>query len=200
VDPRFAHDAFLVTQLVRPLVNLYEVHALGPGSDVPGEQVAFVRQKRAAIKEDLRAFADSSEREEVFRIKARQVLEIGGRYNVTAPDGTPLGSLERRFKESLLRTRWRILDPDGAELLFAEESSMAVAIGRRIKELVPFGELLPLPYHFTFARDGAEIGGLRRVYGVRDRYRLDLSRDPERSIDRRLAVALAVGLDAFQAR
>jgi uncharacterized protein YxjI len=200
MDPRFAHDSFLVTQLVRPLVNLYEVHALVPGTDAPGELVAFVRQKRAAIKEDLRAFADSNETEEVFRIKARRVLELGGRYDVTGPEGTLLGALEKRFKESLLRTRWRVLDPDGAELLFAEESSMAVAIGRRIKDLVPWGELLPLPYHFTFTRAGAEVGGLRRIYGLRDRYRLELSGDAERSLDRRLVIALAIGLDALQAR
>ena len=35
---------------------------------------------------------------------------------------------------------------------------------------------------------------------IADRYTLDLSGDPERTLDRRLALALAVGLDALQAR
>lgn len=196
----FAHDRFLVKQLIRPLVNLYEVRALGPGSDAPGEVVAFVRQKRAAIKEDIRAFADDSEREELFRIKARSVFDLGGRYNVTDPAGEPIGALEKLFRKSLLRSTWRILGPDDAVLLTASERSMAVAIGRRVVDLVPYGELMPIPYHFNFVRDGAEIGSLRRILGFRDQYELDLGGDAERTIDRRLAVALAVGLDALQSR
>ena len=70
---RFEHDRYQVKQLIRPMVNLYEVRALHGGSDQPGELVAFVRQKRMALKEDLRAFADESETEEVFRIKQRSV-------------------------------------------------------------------------------------------------------------------------------
>jgi hypothetical protein len=35
---------------------------------------------------------------------------------------------------------------------------------------------------------------------VRDAYTLDLSADQERLLDRRLGVALAVGLDALQSR
>lgn len=200
MDDRFAYDTFLVKQLVRPIVNLYEVFALLPGSEAPGQQVAFVRQKRAALKEDIRAFADANEQEEVFRIKARAVLEIGGRYDVVAGDGSPLGTLEKRFGESLLRSTWRVLAPDETELLRAAKSSMKVALARRVKDLIPFGEVLPLPYHFTFERDGTRVGELRRIYGLRDQYRLDLSGDPERLIDRRLAIALAVALDALQAR
>ena len=39
-----------------------------------------------------------------------------------------------------------------------------------------------------------------RPIGVRDRYILRLSGDPDRRIDRRVAVALAVALDALQSR
>ena len=193
-------DRFLVKQLIRPLVNLYEVFALAPGSDQPGEQVAFVRQKRAALREDIRAFRDATEQEEVFRIKARSVVDIAGRYDVTDPAGSRLGTLEKVFGKSLLRSTWRVLDPEGAEVLTAAESSIAVAIGRRVKDLLPLGELLPLPYHFSFDRDGRRVGELRRVSGLRDRYTLDVSGDVERSVDRRLAIALAVALDALQAR
>ena len=52
-----------------------------------GAAVAFVRQKRMAIKEDIRFFRDENETEELFRIKARSVMEFGGRYDVTTPEG-----------------------------------------------------------------------------------------------------------------
>jgi len=197
---RFGHDRFHVKQLIRPLVNLYEVRALGPASDAPGEVVAFVRQKRAAIKEDIRAFSDDSESEELFRIKARSVFDLGGRYNVTDSNGEPIGALEKVFGKSLLRSTWRVLAPDDAVVFTAAEKSMAVAIGRRVVELVPYGELLPIPYHFSFVHDGTEIGGLRRILGFRDQYELDLGGDAEHTVDRRLAVSLALGLDALQSR
>ena len=196
----FSGDRFLVKQLVRPLVNLYEVYA-SPDGQAAGDLVAHVRQKRAALKEDIRAFADSTEEREVFRIKARAVLELGGRYDVTAgADDARLGTLEKLFGKSLLRSSWRVLDPQEVELMTATESSAAVAIGRRIKDFLPLGDLVPLPYHFTFEHDGAPVGELRRIYGLRDQYSLDLGSDAERRIDRRLAVALAVALDALQAR
>jgi hypothetical protein len=200
VSSRFDHDRFLVRQLIRPTVNLYEVYARTPGTDALGEPVAFVRQKRLALREDIRAFADDSEQEEVFRIKARSVVDIAGRYDVTEPDGGRLGALERLFRKSLLRSTWRVLDATDAELFVATERSVGVALGRRIADLVPYGELLPIPYHFVFRSQERDLGGLTRVLGLRDQYELDLTGDAERTVDRRLAIALAIALDALQSR
>jgi hypothetical protein len=193
VDDRFARDRFLVKQLIRPMVNLYEV-----SSD--GEPVAFVRQKRMALREDLRAFADESETQEVFRIKGRSVMDVRGRYDVTAPDGAPLGALVKDFTASLMRSTWRVLGADDTELFVATERSTSVALGRRLADFIPFGDLVPIPYHFVFLAGERELGGLTRVMGFRDQYDLDLTGDPERRVDRRLAVALAIALDALQAR
>jgi len=198
-DP-FGGDRYVVKQLIRPMVNLYEVYTAADGGDRPGERIAFVRQKRMALKEDLRAFSDDSEQHEVFRIKARSMMDIAGRYDVTDAGGTVLGTLAKVFGASLLRSTWRVLGPDEQERMTAQEASMPVAILRRVAGAVPYGELLPIPYHFTFARDGTELGGLRRIYGLRDQYALDLTGDADRTVDRRLAIALAIGLDAFQAR
>jgi hypothetical protein len=49
-------------------------------------------------------------------------------------------------------------------------------------------------------RPERRIGGVERILGLRDRYRVDVSGDPERGIDRRLVLALAVGMDALQTR
>ena len=48
--------------------------------------------------------------------------------------------------------------------------------------------------------DGRVIGSLNRKFQLRDRYVLDLTADHERKLDRRLAIALAIGLDALQNR
>ena len=58
---RFHHDRFLVDQLIRPIANLYRITPLAAGETPLGGPVAFVRQKKMAIKEDIRFFADESE-------------------------------------------------------------------------------------------------------------------------------------------
>jgi hypothetical protein len=199
-DERFAHDAFFVDQLIRPIVNLYRISTLGADGSSAGQPLAFVRQKKLAIKEDIRFFADESEAEELFRIKARAVFDVRGRYDVTTPEGERVGLLEKVFGISLLRSTWRIYDSNEQQVALAQEKSMPIAILRRAIDLVPYGELVPIVFQFTILMDVREVGELRRPIGLRDRYILKLGGDPDRRIDRRVAVALAIALDALQSR
>jgi hypothetical protein len=195
------HDRFYLSQRIRPIVNQYEVSTLGPDGSSAGEPVCFVEQKRMKLKEDLRAFADDTKTTEVFRIKARQVFDPRARYDVTDPDGRQLGQLGKVFGQSLLRSTWRIYDAEGNELAWARERSLFVALFRRVAGWIPFiGDFLPIPYHFDYFVGDERIGSLERILGVRDRYRLDVSGDGERRLDRRVVLALAVGMDALQAR
>jgi len=198
---RFAHDRFVIEQLIRPMVNLYQVTPLAAGEMPVGGPIAFVRQKRMAIKEDIRFYADEQETEELFRIKARSIFDIGSaRYDVADAQGTPIGVLEHVFGKSLLRSTWRVTDADGGEVMMAQERSVPMAIARRIVDFVPYGELVPIPYNFDLVMDGKVIGHMNRKFQIRDRYVLDLSGDHDRRLDRRMAIALAVGLDALQNR
>jgi uncharacterized protein YxjI len=197
---RFAHDKFLVEQLIRPIVNLYRVTPLAAGETPAGGPVAFVRQKRMKIKEDIRFYADDHENEELFRIKARSVFDTGGsRYDVVAADGQPIGVLHHQLK-SLIRSTWRITDAEDQEVAIGQERSLPLAIARRLIDFVPYGEWIPIPYNFDLLSDGRQIGHLNRKFQLRDRYVLDVGGDSERRLDRRLAIALAVGLDTLQNR
>jgi uncharacterized protein YxjI len=183
----FDADRYTIEQLIRPIANLYKVSA-------EGRPVAFVRQKKLAIKEDLRFFADEGETRELFRINARSVFEVRGTYDVTDAMDGPIGALQKDFVTSLARSTWNVLDPAAAVLARATEQNLVVAILRRVVDL-------PLPFHFDITgADGQRLGELRRAFSVRDRYELDLTADTERRLDRRLAVALGVGLDALQSR
>ncbi len=62
------------------------------------------------------------------------------------------------------------------------------------------GGYIPIPYNFEILIDGEVAGSMDRKFKVRDEYVLDLSGDREKKLDRRLAVALAVGLDTLQNR
>ena len=65
---------------------------------------------------------------------------------------------------------------------------------------MPYGEWVPIPYNLDLVMDEKVIGHLNRKFQLRDRYVLDLSGDHERRLDRRLGIALAIGLDTLQNR
>ena len=84
---------------------------------------------------------------------------------------------------------------------------MFVALLRRAVGFIPYigdyADWLPIPYHFDFVLDGKVVGSHERRTGMfkfRDVYDIDVSGDAERTLDRRLVLANAVGMDALQAR
>jgi hypothetical protein len=196
----FDYDRYLVEQVIKPIANVYRISPLGAGQTPAGPPVVFVRQKKMTIKEDIRFYGDEAETRELFRIKARSVLDLGGsRYDVLAGEER-IGFLRHKFKESLIRTTWHIGGPDEEEVAIARERSLFGAIARRGVDFLPYGLYVPIPYNFDFLIDGKDVGGMERQFKLRDEYVLDLSGDPEKTIDRRVAIAMAIGLDALQNR
>lgn len=204
MDPRFSSDRYFIRQRIRPMVNQYEVSTLAGDGKSAGVPVCFAQQKRMALKEDLGFYADDSRSVELFRIKARQIFDPRARYDVTDASGQLIGQLQKVFLKSLLRSTWRIYDAAGTEVATAQERSLGMALFRRFEELIPFIggllNMLPFRFHFTYRSGDRVIGEHTSKFGPRDMYILDLAADQPPRLDRRLAVALAVGLDALQAR
>jgi hypothetical protein len=198
----FDYDRYLVDQLVRPIVNLYRVTPLAVGETPAGPPIAYVRQKKMKIKEEIRFFADEAETQELFQIKARTWIDTGGsKYDVVDAHEGNIGLLEHVFGKSLFRSTWRISTPEGEEIAIAHERSQPLAILRRVIDFVPdVGGLIPIPYNFDILAGGQVIGKMDRKFQLRDRYVLDLSGDTDKTLDRRLAIALAIGLDTLQNR
>jgi uncharacterized protein YxjI len=195
-----AADRILVQQVFKPIGNEYRISIPSPGSSEEGRPLLFVKQKKLAIKEDIRFRLSPDADEHVFMIKSKTVFEFRGRHEVLDADGNVIGQLEKDFGRSLLRSHWHVRDASGEELLEAHESSWIMAIARRVADMV--SDWLPafLPFNFTLRREGHQIATYRRVLGkLRDRYVLELG--PEAAgIDRRLLCAFAIGLDALQDR
>jgi uncharacterized protein YxjI len=203
VEPN-QHDRFILRQRIRPIINQYEF-SLPTAGDGPGEPFCFVEQKRFKFKEDIRFFTDESKQQELLRIKARQRFDPRARYDVTGPSGEKVGEIQKVFGMSLIRSTYTMFDASGAETATAQEKNLIVALFRRLVGFVPyvgnFADWLPIPYHFEFRR-GDEVLGThsRQAFKLRDVYTIDMTADRERKIDRRLVLAIAVGMDALQAR
>jgi hypothetical protein len=196
-----AADRLLVQQVFKPIANEYRISLPAPGSTEEGRPLLYVRQAKLKIKEDIRFRVSPDVEEHLFMIKSKSVFEFRGRHEVLDAEDAVIGLLEKDFRRSLIRSHWRVRDATGAEVLEGHETSWVIAIIRRLAGALPEGlsVLTWLPFNFLLKRDGSEVGTYRRVLGkFRDRYVLELQ--PEAEIDRRLLVALSVGLDALQDR
>lgn len=184
-----AQTQLIVRQRIRLMVNQYEVRGARPdGSE--GDLYAFAQQKRMAFREEVTLYADDTKQEPVLGFKARQVVDLGATYDVVDGGGTPIGSFRKDFKRSLVRSTWHVDQPDLGTVT-GTERSMAVAVLRRLVEVAW------LPYHFDFTIDGRPAFTVEKKWGLRDRYVVNIQ-DPR--LDRRLVTAMAIGLDALQAR
>ena len=185
-----AQRRLFIRQKITMMVNRYVVHAAQPDG-TEGPIVAFAEQKRMAFKEQVTLFTDESRRHVLAVFKARKVIDLSSEYDVTGAAGEPIGYFRKDFRASLLRSTWH-LRQSGLPTMVGSERNAMVAVLRRFVE-----QLSWMPYHFDFGV-GAQIAfSVERRRTIRDMYIVDIHAP---RIDRRLVVAMAVALDALQAR
>jgi uncharacterized protein YxjI len=192
------HKLFRIKQDLTVMVNRYEVTREG-GDGGDADVVAYAEQNWGSFKEQVTFFTDRTKSQVLFTFKARSVLDVAGTYDVLDEAGKPIGTFNKKFAASLLRSTWKVTQ-DGAPPLTGRERSVFVALLRRVWGAVPLVELLPFawPYHFDFSSDGGERAmRVDKNFGMRDSYVLDIESS---AVDRRLAIAQAVALDALQER
>lgn len=78
--------------------------------DGGGNLIGYVKQKLLKLKEDINVFADESQTQLRFNIKADRVLDFSARYNFTDSRGSLLGSIKRQGMRSLWKARYDIFD------------------------------------------------------------------------------------------
>jgi uncharacterized protein YxjI len=179
-------NQFVVRQRFTMMVNRYEIR---PGPD--GEVLALAQQKRMSLREQVTFFADEQRTVPVFGFKSRNVLDVHGVTDVLDESGRAIGTFSKDFGASLLRSTWHI-DQPGRERITGAERNLVMAILRR------FSDVDFLPYHFDFILgDGQPAMSVERAWVVRDTYTVTVH-DP--GLDRRVAAAMAVALDALQDR
>lgn len=198
-----------VKQRITLFVNRYEVYEAAIDG-TQGKLVAFAEQERFSFKEKIHFYTDASRQAESFILRAEKVLDVHGRYFVEEPSGATLGTFQKVFKRSLFRSTWQLLDNSGSPHLTVSESSLAMAIVRRLYGFLPIPFLdvildvffsFIVRYHFGFQdQDGQEKGEYYKITRFRDHYVLSLDDNSFAQHDWRVYAALAVALDALQSR
>ncbi|MCW2778899.1 MAG: hypothetical protein JWN17_2624 [Frankiales bacterium] len=186
-----------VRQKITPFQNTYRI-SLDAGGE-PGALIAFAKQKRLAFKESFTLYRDESATTPVLTIKADRRIDVRSAMTVSDPAGVVVGVLRKKGRASLFRSTWEVEQP-GLPVVLVQERSLAVALLRRFWGLIPYAGDLPVPWVFHFdgtLPDGRPALTHTRRWGIRDRYLLEVQ---EPQLDPRLAIALAVCLDAMQKR
>lgn len=123
---------------------------------------------------------------------------INARYTLLDEAGAVLARFHKNHFYNLIRRRWYIADATGAPLCVAIEDSMAASIARRV--VGPLGGILRTNFVIQTPNFEQTIGEFNRKLTLFDKYVLDMTADPKRKLDRRIALALGVMLDTGESR
>lgn len=154
-----------------------------------------------SAKRHVTFYRDASKRDRLLEVlQDKKFQPITMTYTVRDFRGQPLARLAKNWLYNLFRKRWYVYapPPDDRLLYLAKEDSVILSLLRRF--LGPlFGVLRT---NFIILRPDSEdvIGEFKRKFTILDRYVLDMSADPQRLMDRRVALALGVMLDTGERR
>jgi len=143
-------------------------------------------------------YRDESRAETLLRVLQDQRVALLTRtYTVLARTGEPIARFRKTYLDNIVRKRWYVEAPDGQRLGMAIEDSIVLSLLRRV--LGTFFGVLRTNFLLLHPTDEV-FGEFNRKFTLLDRYALDLSLDPGRTFDRRIALALGVMLDTGERR
>ena len=150
-------------------------------------------------KRHVSFYRDASESDRLLDVlQDKKWQPITSTYTVRDFKGAPIARLAKNWLYNMFRKRWYVYDPNGQLLYTAKEDSIILSLLRRF--LGPLFGLLRT--NFLILRGDTEdiVGEFKRKFTILDRYVLDMSADPQRLVDRRIALALGLMLDTGERR
>jgi uncharacterized protein YxjI len=89
-------------------------------TDTGGNEVMYIKQKAFRLKEDIRIFADSSQLQPLYTIRADRVIDFNANYQFTDTGGNVVGRIRRQGMKSLWKASYEIFDADTLEFTITE--------------------------------------------------------------------------------
>ncbi len=152
-------------------------------------------------RRDTAFYPDERKQAVLLRITQDYIFQFPTtRFTLYDAAGHPLASFRKNRFTDFLRKRWRVYGPDGTLQFIAREDSIILSLLRRLTGLIV--DFAAFRTNFVFyAPDGERVlGEFNRKMTIFDRYTLDMSEDADRTVDRRVALALGVLLDTGEGR
>jgi len=167
------------------------------GVDAEGNEILFGKQEPGLGKSVFDVFRHEGDAAPVYRIHRTGLSLSEFRFDLFEVEGDSekkVGTLARKFLESMLRDHWLILDADGNQIGEILEDSTALAILRRTV-------LDALTQAFFVTVHGQKIAEYRRKY-MKFNQTTDIHILPacDQVYDRKLAVMLGMMLGIYDAK
>jgi uncharacterized protein YxjI len=142
-------------------------------------------------------YADDTKSKKLLEIKQLNKIEFPyANFDIFDEAGNPLGKLRKNVLFDYIRRRWYCTNANGLQLFIAKEDSIILSLLRRTG--IPIFAFMRT--NFIFLRGEDVIGEFNRKLTILDRYVLDMTADSQRSVDRRIALAMGVMLDTGEHR
>ena len=91
--------------------------------DAGGNLLGYVKQKLFKLKEDINVYADESQTQHLYNIKADRVLDFSAKYNFTNANGNFLGSIKRKGMRSIFKASYEIYDERDSQVMKINEEN-----------------------------------------------------------------------------
>lgn len=144
-------------------------------------------------------YRDAAMRDRLIMVRQDFKLAfLNANYTLLDASGEPIAAFRKNYLYNIVRRRWYVSRPDGTPLCVAIEDSILLSILRRF--LGPMFGLLRTNFIFQTPDFERTIGEFNRKLTLFDKYVLDLTLDPARTLDRRIALAIGVMLDTGERR
>lgn len=193
-----------------------------------GIVAAFFVGVICSAKRHITFYRDKTKAEKLMDVlQDAKFQPINSAFTLRDRDGQVLARFRKNILTNFLRKRWHCYSPAGTLLCTAMEDSMLLSLLRRFlgtfygllrtnfiilapedyvppsgggtADAVQSGASSTLSYSSPRS-ESRQIGEFNRKFTLFDRYVLDLSADPTRTLDRRVALALGVMLDTGEKR
>ena len=152
-------------------------------------------------RRDTAFYPDDRKQVVLLRVTQDYVFQFPTtRFTLYDAAGHTLASFRKNRFTDFLRKRWRVYGPDGALLLVAREDSIILSLLRRLTGLIVDFAAFRTNFVIYAPDEDTVMGEFNRKMTIFDRYTLDMSEDADRTVDRRVALALGVLLDTGEGR
>lgn len=134
--------------------------------DANGNLLGYVKQKLFKFKEDINVFADEAQTQHLYNIKADRVLDFSAKYNFTASNGQPLGSIKRKGMRSILKANYEVYDERDQQVYQIHEENAWIKVIDSLLGEVPvlgmFSGYLFNPAYVVERMDGSLVARLAK--------------------------------------
>ncbi|MCK4443365.1 MAG: hypothetical protein KAW09_02400, partial [Thermoplasmata archaeon] len=149
-------NAYSIRKKVLTVWNKYWIE------DQRGKMLGFAKQKMFRLKEDIRIFTDEKMKQELFKIKQQQILDVWATFAIVdSQTNTTLGFIKRKALASMfVRDEWEVYN--AADQLIGgiyEEKGRGLA-----RKYMPGGKLIP--EKMTFKLNNVPVANIDQKFKI----------------------------------